>query len=286
MMPRSNLSSSAGFVKATLSLLLSYLLSSGVNGFVHPGVVDSPRQTNPGRNHLPTVVRAGQEDANDQEDEEDDIYNDDLIYCYEFTPNLSDNGDKAYSHRRTQQHEGGTSVDNDSQLLQRLLATQRMKAMEELMARPPNADFGPADLVKAVLSALLDSDEPLPDSGFRSLLRSSSPEWRNLVHCAVGAPGDAVEDQVARALSNAIGRPRNHYGILVGADDADEYKITFPNDVVHFKDGTCKVECCLRGHRNNKLLVTMVWFLKRRKGDGAWLIDYIDWKDFRDGYRP
>eukprot|EP00566_Odontella_aurita_P015966 CAMPEP_0113587378 /NCGR_PEP_ID=MMETSP0015_2-20120614/34865_1 /TAXON_ID=2838 /ORGANISM="Odontella" /LENGTH=278 /DNA_ID=CAMNT_0000493011 /DNA_START=89 /DNA_END=923 /DNA_ORIENTATION=+ /assembly_acc=CAM_ASM_000160 len=229
-------------------------------------------------------LRAGINNFEEDEEDEDDIYNDDLIYCTEFTPNLSDNGDKAYSQRRPQHHQGGVSVDNDSRLLRKLLGKQRMKDLEKQMNRPPNAALDPVEFVSAVLSALIDSDKPLPDSGFRVLLRSSSQHWRSLVCCSVGAPDDADEDKIAHALSNAIGRPRNHFAILVGADDTERYKITFPNEVLYSNDGNCKVECCLRGYHDNKRLVTMDWLLKRRRADGAWLINYIDWEDFRDGY--
>lgn len=282
-----------------VSILLSTLLVGSVNGFVLLESHSRGRKHRIFTIHDPATIRfdqsrflvtlragLGDSDSDEREDDaEDDIYNDDLIYFTEFTPNLSDNGDKAYSHQRIQHHEGGTSVDNDSRLLQRLLAQQRMKVLDELMIRPPNTELCPVEFVSAVLSALLDPDKPLPDSGFRLLLRSSSSRWRSLVRCSVGAPDDAVEDTVVRALSNAIGRPSNHFGILVGSDDSDRYRIAFPNEVIYFRDGKCLVECCLRGHRDNELLVSMGWLLKRRKDDGAWLIDHIDWKDFRDGYQ-
>jgi len=47
------------------------------------------------------------------------------------------------------------------------------------------------------------------------------------------------------------------------------------------------LECQLRNVHDNSLLVATGWQLKRsRRLDGAWLIDRIDWQDFRDLYRP
>lgn len=264
----------------SVSLIISSL--SSVNGFLLNVWLDRSPPIIPGQSQF--ALRAGLDDL----DEEDDVYNDDLIYSYEFTPNLSDNGDQAYSYsrQRAQHHEGGALVDKDSQILRRLVAKQRMKVLDELMILPPNNELGAVDFVRCVLSALLDPDTPLPDSGFRLLLRASSPHWRSLVCCSVGAPNDADEDQVVRALRNAVGRPSNHFGILVGADDDDQYRITFTNEVVKkSRDGKCIVECELRGQRDNELLVTMRWLLSQNKDDNALLIDHIDWKDFRDGYQ-
>jgi hypothetical protein len=67
----------------------------------------------------------------------------------------------------------------------------------------------------------------------------------------------------------------------------EPYSIQFPSDVVEDIDGeTCWVECRLRNAETGALLVAMGWNLKRRKQDGAWLVDNLDWQDFRDNYRP
>ena len=186
----------------------------------------------------------------------------------------------------SQSHEGGKSVNADLGALRRRLASQLIYILESQQTRPPNPELGPINFVAAVLNALLYPDDPLPDSGFRVLIRSSTEGWLDLIRNSVGAPRYADEDSIVRALRTAIQRPRNHFGILVGAEDTEKFDITFPSDVVDFEDGACWLECQLRGRHKNELLVVVGWQLKRRKSDGAWLIDNIDWQDFRDGYRP
>jgi hypothetical protein len=80
--------------------------------------------------------------------------------------------------------------------------------------------------------------------------------------------------------------PNYQFGILVGVEDAEDYYLSFPTDLLDFEDGTCWLECHLRGKTDNALLVAMGWDLRQRPSDGAWLVDSIDWQDFRDRYCP
>ena len=64
------------------------------------------------------------------------------------------------------------------------------------------------------------------------------------------------------------------------------YEIEFPQDTLDYYDGTAWLECRLRDGKSDALLAVLGWSMKRREGDGAWLIDGIDWQDFRDEYRP
>ena len=109
----------------------------------------------------------------------------------------------------------------------------------------------------------------------------------------VGAPSCAEEEVVASALGEAIARPNNQFAILVDSncddnDDAIEppYAVDFPTGMVDYGDGTCWLECHLRRRKDGALLVDMGWQLQRRSVDGAWLVDQIDWQDFRDEFRP
>jgi hypothetical protein len=194
------------------------------------------------------------------------------------------NGPTALFMSHSSNDDKNIDFSND-ELFQRILQL-RVLILEEEIQRPPNPELSPQAFVTQILEALNEPDDPMPDSGFRLLLRASTRKWRNLLKMSIGAPADADDEVVIPALGAAIGRPKNQFGILVGADDAEEYTISFPSDILDFEDGTCWLECRLRGKETNELLVAMGWSLKRRKIDGAWVVDELDWQDFRDEYRP
>ena len=173
--------------------------------------------------------------------------------------------------------EGGLKILNER--LQQL----RLEVLEKEVGRPPNARLAACDFVRELLRCILDNEDPLPDSGFRVLLRTSTDEWKNAIYHSVGAPPNASEDAVASALGEAIGRPDNQYALLVG--EAEEYFPTFPFEPLDYYDGTAWVECQLRDKKNDSLLVSTGWQLQRNK-DGAWMVAGIDWQDFRDKFRP
>jgi hypothetical protein len=181
------------------------------------------------------------------------------------------------THGRGDDHEFDT-------ILRERLSTMRRQMIEEEYRMPPNPRLSPSQFVTEILSALWNNAEPLPDSGFRCLLRSSSSQWRHKLYDSIGAPTTATEEQVASALGEAMGRPRNQFAILVG--EAEKYIATFPSDPLEYADGTCWLECRLVDKRDQRLLVVTGWQLQQRRSDGAWLVDSIDWQDFRDEYRP
>eukprot|EP00814_Leptocylindrus_danicus_P011655 CAMPEP_0116039014 /NCGR_PEP_ID=MMETSP0321-20121206/23237_1 /TAXON_ID=163516 /ORGANISM="Leptocylindrus danicus var. danicus, Strain B650" /LENGTH=211 /DNA_ID=CAMNT_0003518009 /DNA_START=331 /DNA_END=966 /DNA_ORIENTATION=+ len=191
---------------------------------------------------------------------------------------------------------GSTSFDGGE--LERRLTGLREHICHIEENRPPNPSLSPQQVVRSLLSALLVPNDPVPEAGFRLLLQSATPKWRHYIQQSVGAPDHASLDQIASALGAALSRPNNQFGILVDAPDEESrrksqlvrlrplYDTVFPTEVVDFDDGNCWIECRLRGRLDDKLLVIIGWQMKRREGDGSWLIDGLDWQDFRDGYRP
>jgi hypothetical protein len=192
-------------------------------------------------------------------------------------------------HRRRQLCYSGESKGDankesfDAGYLSHRLQEMRVNIMEEDLLRPPNPDLSPQEFVLELLRALWENSDPLPDSGFRLLLRASTKERRNKLYESVGAPASADEEVVASALGEAMGRPKNQFAILVA--EAEKYVSTFPSEILDYADGTCWVECRLRDSVSNELLVAIGWQLEQRS-DGAWLVDAIDWQDFRDEFRP
>jgi hypothetical protein len=168
----------------------------------------------------------------------------------------------------------------DPQELDERLHKMRAHFLNQEYQRPPNPAFTHCELVTEVLKALWNNYEPLPDSGFRLLLRTSTRRWRDRIFESVGAPpATASEEVVASALGEATSRPQNQFAILVG--EAEEYVVSFPSGPIDYGDGSCWVECRLRGKTDNQLYAVTGWTLERRKSDGAWLVDAIDWQDFR-----
>lgn len=198
-------------------------------------------------------------------------------------PNDTGSPDAAWN-----QEGGGNKFAENAEYdnLYRRIRQMRVEILEQEMHRPPNADLSPTEFVVQVLSALLHPDDPIPDSGFRVLLRSSTPGWRRLVQRSVGAPDGVGEEAVVSALGSAFSHPRNPYAILVSTDDVEKYELSFPSEILDFEDGTCWLTCRLRKKDNGSPLVSMGWQLIRRPSDGAWLVDRIDWKDFRDEFQP
>lgn len=113
-----------------------------------------------------------------------------------------------------------------------------------------------------------------------------------------------------QALQNAMSRSNNQFQILT-MDNA--YRLYFPGDVVDYSDGKCWLEVQLRDVKTDKLMVIMGWSLIRKNQDvidhtnmqecrkkeeksppitvqtqpcSSWLIDSLDWQDFRDEFRP
>lgn len=153
----------------------------------------------------------------------------------------------------------------------------------------PNPNTSPYEVVRLALNALRNPDDPLPDSGYKYLLKLSTDKWRkSLLSCIGATSSKATKDQVviASALEKALSRPQNQYAILVNEEDGNDYFIHFPSDIVDLEDGKCWLECHLLHPRDGSLLVITGWEMERRGSDGAWLVDSVDWQDFRDSFRP
>jgi hypothetical protein len=172
----------------------------------------------------------------------------------------------------------------DTDILSQRIQHLKLTIMEESIRRPPNSDLTSEQFVRGVMSGLLDPFDPLPDAGFRLLLRSSTKAWRCAILQSIGAKEDADPEVVASALGAAIGRPNNQFAILVG--EGADYDLDFSSEPVDFDDGICWVECRLRDKRDGRLLTIIGWNLIQRDGDGAWLVNSIEWQDFRDEFRP
>ena len=96
-------------------------------------------------------------------------------------------------------------VDQDQSLLSHRLTSLRAQILEEeLMHRPPNPHLDAIEFVKSLLSSLMHADHPLPDSGYRVLIRCSAPRWREALRKSIGAPPGANEELMVLALAEAV----------------------------------------------------------------------------------
>ncbi len=187
-------------------------------------------------------------------------------------------------------------------MLNSRLSHLRASILEEQIHKPPNPSLDPVQLITILLDELREHDDTtstsmLPDSGYRILLRSSTKTWKKELRKSVGAPSQATEEQLVSALSAAMSRPNNQYQILVAPEENDgddvnecyngeKYHLYFPGDVFHYDEGKAWVESQLRHPRTGSLLSILAWGLSQRESDGSWLIDELDWQDFRDKFRP
>jgi hypothetical protein len=180
----------------------------------------------------------------------------------------------------------GDDAAFDLDLLQQRITELKLTMLEDDLQRPPNAKLSPKAFVDSIFQGLLHNEEPFPSSGFKRLLQCSTDQWKNNIYQSIGAPVDANVEVVAAALGDALGRPQQQFAILVGEEDDNNFYISFPSEELDFFDGTCWIECVLRDKRDGSLMVVTGWSLRQRQSDGAWLVDRIDWQDFREAYRP
>ena len=208
-----------------------------------------------------------------------------------------------------------TLVDAYTPLLNQRLTQLRTQILEQQVQKPPNPKLDPEQVITLLLEELRGGDdattsntssnhEVLPDSGFRTLLRTSTNRWKSALRKSVGAPSDVTEEQLVSALSTAMSRPNNQYQILVSShdyyenendnddegnnndDDEKKYHLYFPGDVFEYDEGKAWVETQLRHPKSGKLLAILAWSLIRCEEYHSWLVDWIDWQDFRDAFRP
>jgi hypothetical protein len=197
-------------------------------------------------------------------------------------------------------------VDTNTSILNRRLHKMRAKIYEQQITLPPNPNLTPTQIVTSILTQLNTKNSnhfTMPQSGFRTLIRASSSEWKEALRRSIGVPKDLddaiTEDTLISALASAMSRPNNQYQILVQEqDDQDQadtsmdmdmdipsYALYFPGDVVDYLDGKCWLEAQLRDPASGRLLVILGWSLVQNDRR-EWLIDRIDWQDFRDEFRP
>jgi hypothetical protein len=209
--------------------------------------------------------------------------NDDARYVNDTDTAASDS--HISSQQQKPRHEGGTTVDKHMRQLQSRIDEMMAETLWEAQNRgPPNPELGPLEFVQAILDALDHPDDPLPDSGFRTLIRSSSKKWREQTRRSIGAPPEASEDAIARGLSHAMGRPGSPFALMVDAASDGDCCVhaAFPSDVLDFEDGTAWISCVFHrceGMNKTPILATK-WSLVKRESDGAWLIDGILCNDF------
>lgn len=181
----------------------------------------------------------------------------------------------------------------DVDTLEERIGKLRLKILEDDLLRPPSANLAPKDFVHALLEGIFYNEDPRPDAGFMLLLRCSTEKWANAVLQSIGAPQNADLDVLASALGTAIARPNNQYAILVGGDDDQlldahgerTFYVAYPGDTLDFLDGTAWINVEFRSKADDSLLVLTGWQLSQRP-DGAWLVDQIDWQDYREEYWP
>ena len=166
------------------------------------------------------------------------------------------------------------------------------KINAERMNRPPSTDMTPKEVVTSILDGLLSPHDPLPYFGYEILYTSCTDNWKETLRKSVGALDDTEEGLIYRALSTSLERIDTQFGILVGmAEETDDgssgdYIVDFPFDTLDYYDGTAWLECRLRDEQSDTLLVVLGWSFKQRECDGAWLVNAIDWQDFRETFRP
>ena len=215
-------------------------------------------------------------------------------------------------HPGTKLFQLDTSVSEDDELFlerfrrRRQISRYRASARSQLL--PPSPQFTEVEFIRAVREAVRNDDDSYSkakeldsppalsaDSGPYVLLRSSTAEWFDVTRRFVGVVPYSCTDmdddndyvvEVASALASSLSRSNNQFHILTGREPAPKYVATFPTDPVEQDEETSWLECRLRDATTDELLVVSGWDLKRREGDGAWLIDGLDWQDFRDGFRP
>jgi hypothetical protein len=179
------------------------------------------------------------------------------------------------------EREFDSSSSFDSKILEHRIQSLKIEIIEEEQRRPPNTELSPKQLIEEIMYGLLNPYDPLPDAGFRLLLKASTKSWQEEILHSIGASGNADIEIVASALGTAIGRPHNQFAILVG--EGEDYKLAF-SEPADYEDGTCWIQCTLRENATGELLVIMGWDLCQQHG--AWLVHRIDWQDFRDEFRP
>lgn len=186
---------------------------------------------------------------------------------------------------------------------------------ERTLHPPSNSSHfqNPQNVITSLLHSLLTPHSPVPYFGYEILYQSSTVHWKDVLRKSVGAPIGTDEELIYRALGGSMEREGNQFGLLVGlGTDTDDdvvatedyatidsamvesnskegryYTIEFPFDTLDYYDGTAWLECRLRHAQSDALLAVLGWSMKRGGEDeSCWLVDGIDWQDFRERHRP
>jgi hypothetical protein len=225
--------------------------------------------------------------------------------------NDDDDDDSDDDGRQLLRDHGGPPLEESDELFLERFRRRRIavaSAIEAERCRRPPSNLVQFTNAKAVVTSVLDGlrcpHVPVPYFGYEILYTTSTNRWQEVIRKSIGVPSNnnvMEEGLIFRALGTSIERPRNQFAILVrtdnmnqlaASDDSDvaslngRYEIEFPQDTLDYYDGTAWLECRLRDGKSDTLLAVLGWSMKRREYDGAWLIDGIDWQDFRDEYRP
>ena len=83
--------------------------------------------------------------------------------------------------------------EQEQRLLDIRLIELRRQVFEMELSRPPmNTQLSPVETVQVILQGLVDPNDPLPDAGFRLLLQTATPKWKDEIFKAVGVPPSSV----------------------------------------------------------------------------------------------
>ena len=199
---------------------------------------------------------------------------------------------KSFRRRPPSLREGHFSDEEDSSVDLLFLERFRRRKSEieslvkdEFQRRPPNVALSPEETVSEILHGLRRPHHPQRYFGLVGLLRASTMKWRGFLCASVAAAAHEDSETVAAALEAAMSRPNNQFRILLGLED-DCYLTDFPTDPVDYGDGSCWLECRLHSKDTHELLVALGWSLQRDAVTRAWVVDALDWQDFREKYRP
>jgi len=181
-------------------------------------------------------------------------------------------------HDDEEEKNDNSMVDQNSFHLQQRLNQMRAEIYSQQIQLPPNPNLHPTEFITVILEQLQTPNMPL--SGYRTLIRSSTDEWKNQLRLSIGVPNDAEisEETFVISLGEAISRPKNQYEILVQDNEDGSgtpvYALYFPGDVVDYQDGKCWVESQLRHPDSGKLFAILGWSLVMDEND-AWLVDKL-----------
>ena len=216
--------------------------------------------------------------------------------CFNIFQNCNLSRDRRLSEMRTKRrmfhifskkNEVEVVLDSESLYLERF--KRRVNRNKDDSLRPPNSSLGPVEFVVELLKGLRHVHHPVTYAGMEMLYESSTPQWRETLCYSIGrSPPDTPKEELITCLSLALERPNHQFGILIGNSDVEYHIEELPSecDILDYGDGTCWLETRLRNPKNDELLAVVGWSLAHNSEKSFWLLDGIDWQDFRPDHRP